>query len=101
MNNRSDTIKTIKGYSKPSDFFLEQLPGYFEQYGPYIKTSRCFNVLMGGTAGIHSRGYKRKIAGVDISCLSYALGVLRDRGLVKRRSRCVWVWTGNGGKNEF
>ncbi|MDD3492164.1 MAG: hypothetical protein PHZ19_01545 [Candidatus Thermoplasmatota archaeon] len=84
-------------YEKDSDFFLDKLPRYARQNGPYINTARCFNVLMGRPAGIYSQGYRRKINGVDISSLTYALGVLREQGLVERRGRGCWRWLGNGG----
>ena len=104
--NRAEIIKNLRRYSSPCEFFIKEgIPRYLAKHNGdgrqlYINIRRAFNEILGYPVGIHAGKYKDKILGVHIMALTNALRKLEKEGMVKRRSQGIWIWVGNGGKNE-
>lgn len=102
--NVVETIKRLRQYSCPSEFFLKEgIPKYLEKHNGkkavlYINIKRAFDEILGYPVGIHAGKYKDRILGIHIiMALTIALRKLEKEGIVKRRSQGIWIWVGNGG----
>jgi len=100
ISNSIETIKILRRYSHPADFFIDRLPEYASENGKFIQVRRAFHEIMGYPVGIHAGKYQEKLFGVHLMSLINALRKLESQGKVERRGRGRWVWKGNGGENE-
>ena len=100
MGDSFETIKTLRQYSHPADFFKERLPNYVSKTGEcVIQVRRAFYEIIGLPVGIHASRYREEIFGIHLMSLINALRQLESEGKVERRGRGLWIWK-NGGKNE-
>ena len=101
ISNSIETIKTLRQYPHPADFFKDKLPEYVKKSNDqYIQVRRAFHEILGYPVGIHASRYEEELFGVHLMSLINALRELENQGKVERRGHGVWVWKENGGENE-
>ena len=102
VSNSIETIKRLREYSCPADFFKESLQSYVNETGEhFIQIRRTFHEILGYPAGIHAGRYRESILGVHLMSLVNALRDLEEEGRVERKGKGLWVWKEkNGGENE-
>jgi len=103
MINNIESIKILRKYEHPANFFIDRIPEYVKKSGDeYICVQRAFNEIMGMTAGVHAAKYRERIWNIHMMSLVAALKKLEKMGLVKRWGPGVWKWIGNnGGKHGY
>jgi len=101
MEDGIETIKRLRKYPHPADFFKDRLPEYVKKSNDqYIQVRRAFHEILGYPVGVHAGKYKDSIFGIHQMSLINALRQLEQEGKVERRTQGVWVWKENGEKKQ-
>jgi len=82
-------------YARPYEFFIEAIPKYVCEHGPYINVKRLFNGIFGRPIGVYTTHYMTEIEGIHINSLVRALVLLAEEGKVRKRSKVRWIWIGH------
>ena len=85
--------------SDPVGFFRRRIPGFMQDNGGYLRTMTAFKILTGqpyGPSASNKYVSKWNLGFVSGSHMMHALRDLKRLGVVRRRSRSVYVLTEKG-----